>query len=108
MPYLLYGLPNSRLMELQRVQNAAVRVVAASPSFCRVSPLLYSFSIGYLFVTALLKFKILLLTFKCLHGLVPSWTELDARLNVEKRVKRKAHQRKESKDQLTHPFRSYG
>ena len=37
---LLYGLPNSHIMKLQRIQNAAARLVTGSSRFCHVTPLL--------------------------------------------------------------------
>ena len=33
---LLYGLPNSHIMKLQRIQNAAARLVTGTPRFCHV------------------------------------------------------------------------
>ena len=38
---LLYGLPNSHIMKLQRIQNAAARLVSGIPRFCHVTPLLF-------------------------------------------------------------------
>ena len=37
---LLYGFPNSNVMKLQRIQNAAARLVTGTPRFCHVTPLL--------------------------------------------------------------------
>ena len=38
---VLYGLPNSHIMKLQRIQNAAARLVTGTPRFCHVTPLLF-------------------------------------------------------------------
>ena len=38
---LFYGLPNSHITKLQRIQNAAARLVTGSSRFCHVTPLLY-------------------------------------------------------------------
>ena len=38
---LLYVLPNSHVMKLQRIQNAAARLVTGAPRFCHVTPLLF-------------------------------------------------------------------
>ena len=64
---LLYGLPNSHIMKLQRIQNAAARLVTGTPRFCHVTPLL--FHLHWLPISYRIKFKILLLTFECLYGL---------------------------------------
>ena len=68
---LLYGLPNSHIMKLQRIQNAAARLVKGAPRFCHVTPLL--FHLHWLPISYRIKFKILLLTFKCLYGLAPNY-----------------------------------
>ena len=68
---LLYGLPNSHIMKLQRIQNAAARLVMGLPRFCHVTPLLYH--LHWLPISYCIKFKILLLTFKCLDGQAPDY-----------------------------------
>ena len=68
---LLYGLPNSHIMKLQRIQNATARLVTGSPRYCYVMPLL--FHLHWLPISYRIKFKILLLTFKCLYGLAPNY-----------------------------------
>ena len=50
---LLYGLPNSHIMKLQRIQNAAAWLVTGTPTFCHVKPLR--------------------LTFTCLYGEAPNY-----------------------------------
>ena len=56
-------LPNSHIMKLQRIRNAAARLVTGTPRFCHVTPLL--FHLHWLLTSDRIKFKILLLTFKC-------------------------------------------
>ena len=68
---LLYGIPNSHIMNLQRIQNAAARLVTGEPRFCHVTPLL--FHLHWLPISYRINFKILLLTFKCLYGLAPNY-----------------------------------
>ena len=58
------GLPNSYIMKLQRIQNAAARLVSGTPRFCHVTQLL--FHLHWLPISYYIKFKILLLTFKYL------------------------------------------
>ena len=43
---LLYGLPNTAIFKLQRVQNAAARLVTFSYKFSHVTPALCNFSGG--------------------------------------------------------------
>ena len=38
---LFYGLPNSQLAKLQKVQNATARLVCGTPRWSHVMPLLY-------------------------------------------------------------------
>ena len=68
---LLYGLPNSHIMKLQRMQNAAARLVTETTRFCHVTPLL--FHLQLLPISFRIKFKILLLTLKCLYELWSSF-----------------------------------
>ena len=67
---LLYGLANPHIMKLQRIQNAAARLVTGTPRFCHVTPLL--FHLHWLPISYRVMFKILLLTFKCLYSLAPN------------------------------------
>ena len=60
----LFGLLNSHIMKLQRKQNAGAWLVTGTPRFCHVTPLL--FHLHWLPISYHIKFKILLLTFKCL------------------------------------------
>lgn len=66
---LLFGLPESQICKLQRVQNACAKLICNSPKFSHVTPLLHD--LHWLLVRQRIKFKILLLTYKALHGLAP-------------------------------------
>ena len=68
---LLYGLPNYQFNKLQRVLNASARLVCNAPRFCHISPLLRG--LHWLPVKARIQFKILLITFKAIHGLAPKY-----------------------------------
>ena len=68
---LLYGLPNYQLNKLHRVLNASARLVCNAPRFCHISPLLRG--PHWLPVKARIQFKILLITFKAIHGLAPKY-----------------------------------
>ena len=66
---LLYGLPKNVIKQLQRVQNAAARVVTLSPKFCHIKPVLAN--LHWLRV----EFNILIVTYKTLHGFAPAYTK---------------------------------
>ena len=68
---LLYGLPNCQINKLQRVLNASARLVCNVPRFCLISPLLRG--LHWLPVKVRIQFKILLITFKVIHGLAPKY-----------------------------------
>lgn len=72
---LLYGLPDSLLSRLQRVQNVAARIVTRANKFSHMKPILRD--LHWLPVKYRLVFKILLLTFRALNGSAPAYlTEL--------------------------------
>ena len=64
---LFYGLP---ACQLQRLQNAAARLVFQESKFCHVTPLLSM--LPWLAVKYRIDFKILLITFKAIHEIAPS------------------------------------
>lgn len=68
---LLYGLPKSQTIKLQRVQNAAARLVFDMGKYTHITPALYE--LHWLPVSSRIHFKILLLTFKAIYGLSPSY-----------------------------------
>ncbi|KXJ12154.1 Arachidonate 5-lipoxygenase [Exaiptasia diaphana] len=70
---LLYGLPKYLIDRLQAVQNACARLVMLSKKHDHITPLLIN--LHWLPVSARIKFKILLLTFKALHGLAPIYVQ---------------------------------
>ena len=66
---LLYGLPNNQLAKIQKVLNASARLVCNAPRFCHITPIMRD--LHWLTIRARINFKVLLLTFKALHGLTP-------------------------------------
>jgi len=68
---LLYGLPSVHLSKLQRVQNSAARLVCNISRYDHVTPALYS--LHWLPVQYCICFKVLILTFKAIHGLVSEY-----------------------------------
>ena len=67
----MHGLPNYQLNKLQRVSNVSARQVYNAPRFCHIPPLLRS--LHCLPVKARIQVKILLITFKAIHGLAPEY-----------------------------------
>ena len=70
---VLYGLPEAELHRLQMVQNNAARVVMRKRKMDHVTPLLKH--LHWLPVKKRIEYKILLLTFKALHGEAPSYIQ---------------------------------
>ena len=68
---LLYGLPDCEIAKLQRVQNAAARLPLSCKKYNHITPILIS--LHWLPVRYRINFKILLLTFKALNGMAPSY-----------------------------------
>ena len=69
---LLYGLPDCEIAKLQRVQNAAARLLMSCKKYDHITPVLIN--LHWLPVRCRVDFKILLLTFKALYGMSPSDT----------------------------------
>ncbi|PIK46400.1 putative lethal(3)malignant brain tumor-like protein 3-like [Apostichopus japonicus] len=77
---LLYGLPDSEIMKLQRIQNTAARLVTRTKKYDSISEIMSG--LHWLSIRQRIAFKINLLTFKCLHGLAPPYlTDLITRYN---------------------------
>ena len=68
---LFYGLPAAEIAKLQRVQNAAARLVTGSKRSEHITPILRS--LHWLPVNERIKFKIALLTYKALNDMSPSY-----------------------------------
>jgi len=68
---LLYGIGDNLLTKLQTVQNAAARVVTGTRKFDHITPVLRQ--LHWLPVRQWITFKLAMITFKCLHGPLPSY-----------------------------------
>ena len=68
---LLYGLPDSKLQRLQRMQNLAARIVSWTPKYDPISPVIKS--LHGLPVKARILFKILLLMHKSVNCKAPPY-----------------------------------
>ena len=65
---LLFGLPAYQIHKIQRVQNAAARLIYNESKYCRITPLLYN--LHWLPVTFRIEFKILLTYLRLLRVLL--------------------------------------
>ena len=68
---LLYGTTSCVINKLQRLQNAAARVIYGAKKFDHVTPLLKD--LHWLPVSYRISFKIALLAYKCINGSAPSY-----------------------------------
>ena len=68
---LLYKLPQNQLSRLQKLQNAAARIVSLTPKRSHITPILQS--LHWLPVKDRIVFKILLLIFHCVQGSAPQY-----------------------------------
>ena len=68
---LLFGLPSVHLLKMQRLQNAAARLISNVPRYSHLTPVLCS--LHWLPVKFRIDFKILILTFKAIYGHAPGY-----------------------------------
>ena len=68
---ILYGLSKRELDKLQRVHNTAARLITGTKQYDHVKPALQK--LHWLPVESRIIFKVILITFKILHGLSPAY-----------------------------------
>ena len=67
----LYGIPTSMIQRLQRIQNSAARIVILCSKSEHITPQLQD--LHWLPVHQRIKFKIITLTYRCLHNLAQAY-----------------------------------
>ena len=70
---LLFGLPQSQIDRLQRIQNSAARIVTLSRKACHITPVLRE--LHWLPVKFRIIYKMLLFVYKSIHGLAPAYID---------------------------------
>ena len=68
---LLSGISQEQILKLQRVQNCVARTIFLSKKSEHITPLLHC--LHWLPVNFRIDYKIVLMVFKCLHGLSPTY-----------------------------------
>ena len=80
---LLHGLPDCEITKLQRVQNAAARLLTSRRKYDHITPVLQE--LHWLPVRYRKHFKILVLTLKGLNGMAPTY--ISDLINIRKRAR---------------------
>ena len=68
---ILYGLPKRQIMKLQRIQNAAARLLTMTRRREHITPILIQ--LHWLPIEYRIQYKIALIVFKCLNGMAPPY-----------------------------------
>ena len=68
---IFYNLPKYQIQKIQRIQNSAARLLSGTSRYSRITPILKE--LHWLPVESRIKYKIILTTFKCLHGSAPKY-----------------------------------
>ena len=67
------SLPRNNINKQQRLLNMAVRLKTNTPQFCQITPVLCQ--LHWLLVSVRIKFKVILITFKAIHGTFPYYIQ---------------------------------
>ena len=68
---LLYGIPISSIRKLQQVQNSAARLITKTKKYDHITGILQN--LHWLPISERIKYKLLLITYKPLHGQAPPY-----------------------------------
>ena len=68
---LLFGIPKLTVNKLQRVQNTAARIITKTPRHDHITPVLKE--LHWLPICQRIDYKVLLYTYKALHGQCPQY-----------------------------------
>lgn len=68
---ILLGIDDCLIKRIQLLQNSAARLITHTRKFDHITPVMYS--LHWLPVSERIEFKVLLITYKCLHGRGPDY-----------------------------------
>ena len=68
---LLVSTSQQNIDKIQRVQNSAARIIMKQNKYCHITPLL--FKLHWLPISERITFKLLVIVYKCLNNLAPSY-----------------------------------
>ena len=97
---LLYGLPSCELKKIQSVQNAAARLLVGVKRSFHITPILKD--LHWLPVVCRIKYKMLLLIFKCMKQLAPDYLANLLKKRIASRAKKSATDRHLLETKRTH------
>lgn len=86
---LLSGLPDTQIVRLQKLQNTAARIITCTKPWQHITPVLKD--LHWLPVHSRIKYKIILLTFKIINNIAPSYLCNLIKLHVPGRNLRSQH-----------------
>ena len=69
--FTLTGLPQQQVQRVQKMQNSAARLVTRAPRSAHITPFLLN--LHWLPIKQRVEFKLLVLTYKAIHGLSPTY-----------------------------------
>ena len=80
---LLFGIQESLLDKLQHIQNSAARLITRKGKFEHITPILSD--LHWLPIRSRIKYKLLVLTFKCIYGIAPAYLQELVQIHKPKR-----------------------
>ena len=87
---LLYGVNKKHIKKLQPIQNSAARLISKIPRRTHITPILRK--LHWLPIEARVHFKVLVICFKCLHGIGPQYlTDLLLPYTPERTLRSSSH-----------------
>ena len=103
---LLYGLLANQLYRLQKIQNTAARILTLSRKSCHITPILKE--LHWLPVNQRIVFKFLMIVYKCINNIAPSYlSELLSQYSPKRTLRSGNKQLQEAKSNRSWGDRSF-